>query len=99
MEIKNSKLKLQKEVDSLNRKYCKNTKNELQIHETENGFQVILSGKKDKRSKTKLLKGSLGSKAVFVTYGHHPSQTTIQYLKEQDKRGSVLGIIKSYERR
>ncbi len=99
MEIKNSKLKLQKEVDSLNRKYCKNTKNELQIHETENGFQVVLSGKKDRRSKTKLLKGSLGTQAVFVTYGHHPSQTTIQYLKEQDKRGSVLGIIKSYERR
>ncbi len=87
MEIKNSRLKFQKEVDSLNRKYCKNTKNELQIHETENGFQVILSGKKDKRNKTKLLKGSLGSKAFFVTYWHHSSQTTIQYLKEQDKRG------------
>lgn len=99
MEIKNSKSKLQKEVDSLNRKYCKNTKNELQIHETENGFQVVLSGKKDRRSKTKLLKGSLGTQAVFVTYGHHPAQTTSQYLKEQDKRGAVSNIVKSYERR
>ena len=71
----------------------KNSRLKLQIHETENRFQVILFGKKDKRSKTKLLKGSLGSKAVFVTYGHHPSQTTTQYLKEQDKKGSVLSLV------
>ena len=99
MEIKNSKVKLQKEVDSLNRKYCKNTKNELHIHDNDGAFQIVLSGKKDGRSKTKFLKGSLGMKNVFVTYGHHPSQTTIQYLREQDKRGAVKNIIKSYERR
>lgn len=94
-----TKKKLQQLVDSLNKKYCANSKNYLIIDEAYGGYQIMLTGKKDKRTKNKFIKNSLESGREFITYGHHPINTTYQYLLQQDGKGAVLNTIKYHNRK
>ena len=88
-------------VNALNRKYCKNTKNVLRVSQAYGGYEVQLTGKKDKRYKNKnrWLKGSLGSGVACITYGHDTARNTLNKLNEYDSKGYVRSSIRHYQKR
>ena len=88
-------------VGALNKKYCKNTKNELRVSQAYGGYEVQLTGKKDKRFKkgANYLKNSLGSAIAQITYGHTSASETTNKLREYDSKGYVKDDINRFERR
>lgn len=88
-------------VNKLNKKYCKNTKNELTVNEAYGGYCVGLTGKKYKRGKKIFSrKGSLGS--GFGNIGsqdyHDTATNTIASLYKADFRGWIKNQIRYYEK-
>jgi len=93
-----TKKDLQAEVRRLNAKYCKNTKNKLDISQAYGGYQVVLTGKKHKNNPRKWRKGSLGSAQSNVTYGHDTATKTLNSLYQADSKGWLRSSIKHFEK-
>ena len=84
-------------VDFYNKRYCRNTKNELTIHKAYGGYCVELTGKRNKRT-GRWLKGSLGSGVADVGNPYHDTATkTIEGLYKADSRGWLKSAIRSHE--
>ena len=96
-----TKKDLQKQVDYLNNKYCKRTKNELKISQAYGGYQVVLTGKTYKRGKkTFYRKGSLGSGVVDIGNSwHDTANNTLNGLYKAESRGWLQSQIKWREKR
>lgn len=93
-----SRADLKREVERLNKKYCKNTKNELMVSGAYGGVKVNLTGKEYKRGKkTHWYKGSLGSGQADITYGYTSPKATLFKLYEADSKGWLKSSIKRYE--
>ena len=91
-----TKQDLQKEVNRLNRKYCKNTKNHLVIDKNGFGYSVNLTGKQDKRYKRfRTRKGSLGTAQVRVSGYYSGTKSEVkQRLLKNERDGSLRRIIR-----
>lgn len=90
---------LQREVDQLNKKHCKNTKNHLVIGKNGYGYSVNLTGKTYKRGKkTHWRKGSIGSSEVRLTGLGKTKKDTLARIREEDKSGNLKRIIRRRER-
>lgn len=61
-----TKKDLQNYIDSLNRKYCKHTKNHLEINSAYGGYQVVLTGKPLKRKWYQLMPSDDGKRFIKV---------------------------------
>ncbi len=95
-----TKKDLQNEVNRLNAKYCKNTKNHLVIHEAYGGYAVELTGKTYKRgNKIYYRKGSLGSGCSDIGNSYHDTATnTLSGLYKADARGWIKNSIRYHEK-
>ena len=92
-----TKRDLKNYVDYLNDKYCKNTKNHLEISQAYGGYSVELTGKTNKRT-GRPLKGSLGYASSYVGNQYHDTSTnTIRGLSMADSRGWIKSAIKQHE--
>ena len=80
---------LENVVDDLNRTLCKRSKNELYVQGAYGGYRVLLTGKRDKRTKRGYRKGSLGSGATDITYGNQSAAKTIDDLYATVRSGSL----------
>ena len=78
-----------------NKKYCKNTNNELKVDCAYGGYQVVLTGK---RKKNGGFKGPLGSGTVEITYGHQSARDTLADLWKYDSKGDIKNKVKSYNK-
>ena len=96
-----TKRDLQNYVNELNKKYCKNTKNELVIHQAYGGYSVELTGKTYKHgNRTYWRKGSIGSGCASVGNDYHDTATnTLNALYKADSRGWVKSTIRNHENR
>lgn len=84
------------EVEKLNDKYCKNTKNKLKVNEAYGGYSVMLTGKRSKKT-GKLLKGAMtGASSVGNEY-HGSVRETLDGLYKADYMGWIKSTIKYYE--
>lgn len=91
-----TKRDLQYEVNRLNNKYCRNTKNYLTISQAYGGYSVELVGKRNKRT-GKLLKGAMhGSGSIGNAY-HDTATNTLNGLYKAESRGWIRSSIRSYE--
>lgn len=91
-----TKKDLQYEVDRLNNKYCKNTKNKLTISQAYGGYSVELVGKRHKKTH-RLLKGAMsGSSSVGNQY-HDTATNTLMGLYKAESRGWIKSTIKTHE--
>lgn len=91
-----TKRDLQYEVDRLNNKYCKNTKNKLSISQAYGGYSVELVGKRNKRT-GKLLKGAMSGSGYVGNQYHDTATNTLMSLYKAESRGWVKSAIKSHE--
>lgn len=90
---------LNSEVDRLNKKYCKNTKNHLKVEKNGYGYSVNLTGKTYKRGKkTFWRKGSIGSGEVRLTGLGKTKAETIQRIREEERSGNLKRIIRRREK-
>ncbi len=87
---------LQAEVDRLNSKYCKHTRNELAVERAYGGYAVILTAKRDKRN-GKRLKGSMQGASDVGNQYHDSATNTLTGLYKAESRGWVKSSIKSHE--
>ena len=87
---------LQAEVNRLNNKYCKRTKNELTISRAYGGYSVELVGKRNKRTGKRLKGAMTGSSSVGNQY-HDTATNTLMALYKADARGWVKNSVKSHE--
>ena len=94
-----TKKDLQAEIKRLNAKYCKNTKNKLDISQAYGGYEVVLTGKRFKNNPRKWRKGSLGSGQSSVTCGHDSATKTLNSLYKAESKGWLRSSIKYYEKR
>lgn len=93
------KVDLENYVSYLNNKYCKHTKNKLEINRAYGGYSVVLTGKRNKRT-GRWLKGSMGSGASCVGNQYHDTATnTINGLLNADSRGYIKSQVRFYENR
>ena len=91
-----TKRDLQREVERLNDRYCKYTKNKLAISQAYGGYSVELVGKRNKRTH-QLLKGAMhGSASVGNAY-HDTATNTLSGLYKADARGWVKSAVHAYE--
>ncbi len=94
-----TKKDLQVEVDRLNNKYCKNTKNHFVINEKDSGFMVGMTGKDVKiGKKIYKVKGSLSNRfgSIGNTY-HTTASKTLEGVRNAEKRGWLEYSIQLYE--
>lgn len=90
---------LNSEVDRLNKKYCKNTKNHLKVGKNGYGYSVNLTGKTYKRGKkTFWRKGSIGSGEVRLTGLGKTKAETIQRIREEERSGNLKRLIRRREK-
>ncbi len=97
-----TKKDLQNEVNRLNAKYCKNTKNHLVIDKDYGcDFSVGLTGKTYKRgNKIYYRKDSLGSFCASIGTGYYKTATdALSALYKADARGWIKNSILYYEKR
>ena len=87
---------LQREVDRLNNKYCKRTKNELTISRAYGGYCVMLVGKRNKRT-GRLLKGAMTGASWVGNQYHDTATNTLNSLYIADSRGWVKSVIFRHE--
>lgn len=93
-----NKKDLQAEVNRLNEKYCKNTKNHLVVNEAYGGYSVQLTGKEYKRgNKYYKRKGSISGAAAIGYDCHDTAANTIKNLHKAESRGWVRNSIMQYE--
>ena len=91
-----TKYDLQREVDRLNAKYCKHTKNELSIDRAYGGYCVELVGKRNKRT-GKLLKGAMTGASDVGNQYHSTASNTLAGLYKAESRGWVKSNIRAHE--
>lgn len=91
-----TKKDLLSEVERLNEKYCKKTKNELYVQCAYGGYQVQLTGKKRKDGKGFV---GIGTSRINVTRGYHTANETLVELYQSDSKGDVEQTIKYFEKR
>lgn len=87
---------LQREVNRLNAKYCKRTKNQLEISRAYGGYSVELVGKRNKRTH-RLLKGAMSGSAGIGNQYHDTATNTLAGLYRADSRGWVKSAVRQYE--
>ncbi len=87
---------LQAEVDRLNAKYCKHTRNYLEVDRAYNGYSVILTGKRDKRT-GKILKGAMQGASDIGNQYHDTATNTLAGLYKAEARGWLKESIKYHE--
>ncbi len=93
-----NKKDLQAEVNRLNEKYCKNTKNHLVIHEANGRYTVELTGKEYKRgNKFYRRKGSISGTASIGQDWHDTATNTLKNIHQAESRGWVRSTIKQHE--
>lgn len=91
---------LNTEVDRLNKKYCKNTKNHLRVGHNGYGYSINLTGKTYKRGKkTHWKKGSLGSGEVRLTGLGKTKRETIERIRSEEKSGNLKRTIRRREKK
>lgn len=91
---------LNREVNRLNKKYCKNTRNHLVVGKNGNGYSVNLTGKPDKRYKGSWhrLKGSMGTSEARVSGYYSGTKSEVKTrLLQNEKDGTLKRIIKNHE--
>ena len=88
---------LESEVNRLNKKYCKNTKNHLKVSGAYGGVKVELTGKEYKRGRKTFYRG-IGSGAESVTEGYLTPRETLFNLYKKDSKGSLQYQIKHAEK-
>ena len=94
-----TKKDLQAHVDSLNLKYCKNTKNKFRLSQAYGGYQIVLTGKTYKRgSKLHWKKDSIGSGCADITYGHDTARNTLNEAYRLEAKGWLQSSLKHYEK-
>ena len=93
-----TKKDLQKEVDRLNDKYCKRTKNKLRISQAYGGYSVELVGKRHKTT-GKLLKGAMSGAADIGNPYHDTATNTLRGLYKAESKGWIKSAIKYREPR
>lgn len=84
------------EVNRLNSKYCKNTKNHLVISRAYGGYAVELTGKRNKRTH-RLLKGAMSGSAGIGNQYYDTATNTLSSLYMADRRGWVKSSVKTHE--
>ena len=89
-----TKRELEIEVERLNEKYCKRGKNEFAISYAYGGYEVVLTGKRDKKGNYK--KGSLGSGVASITDGHDSATNTLNSLYKSESRNWLQSQVKYY---
>lgn len=90
---------LNQEVDRLNKKYCKNTKNHLVIGKNGYGYSVNLTGKTYKRGKKHLWKkGSIGSGEVRLTGLGKTKKETLERIRSEEQSGHLKHVIRRREK-
>lgn len=94
-----TKKDLQNEIKRLNVKYCKNTKNKIDIDQAYGGYQVVLTGKKFKNNTKKYYKNSLGSGCASLTYGYGTATNALNDLYKSESKGWLKSSIRHYEKR
>ncbi len=95
-----TKKDLQREVDRLNEKYCKNTKNHLVVSEAYGGYAVELEGKYYKRgNKFFKRKGAMSGAASIGNDYHDTATKTLASLLKADSKGWVKNSIRHYEKK
>lgn len=94
-----TKKDLCREVERLNDKYCKNTKNHLVVGEAYGGYEVQLRGKEYKRGKkTFRRKGSMSGAIAIGNQGYDTATKTLAGLWYADSRGWVKNQIRYKEK-
>ena len=91
-----TKKELREEIDRLNKKYCRNTKNKLVLGSAYGGYQVQLTGKRYKNNPHKWR--GIGSGVSSMTYGFQSAKNTLSDLHEIDSKGYLQSRIKHYEK-
>lgn len=76
---------LETEINRLNEKYCKNTKNELKLYGAYGGYKVGLTGKKCKGAANRYR--GLGSGMTDITYGYSTPKDVLNDLYKSDSKG------------
>lgn len=91
---------LKEDVEFLNNKFCKNSKNELIVRRAYGGYRVELTGKQDKRykKKYKTLKGSIGTGSTEVTRGFDTASKTKTELWEKARSGAIKRKVSYWEK-
>lgn len=90
---------LNAEVERLNKKHCKHTKNHLVVGKNGYGYSVNLTGKTYKRGKkTYWRKGSIGSGEVRLTGLGKTKGETIAAIRKADNNGELKRIIRRKEK-
>lgn len=87
---------LQREVDRLNEKYCKNTANELVINRSYGGYAVQLTGKTYKKGNTYYNRGMSGAARIGNQYSDTATKT-LEGLYNAESRGWLKNDVKIYE--
>ena len=90
-----TKRDLESEVARMNAKYCKNTKNRLQVGGAYGGYKVVLTGKPYKNGKG--YRG-IGTGNADITYGYRSAKDTLADLYKADGRGNVKQKINHFEK-
>ena len=91
-----TKKELQSEIDRLNKKYCKNTKNKLKVGSAYGGYQVQLTGKRYKNNPRKWR--GIGSGVSSVTFGYQSATKTLSDLYKAESKGHLRSQISHYEK-
>lgn len=94
-----TKKDLERHVHYLNKTVLKNKKNRLAISSAYGGYEVVLTGKTDKRYKHKKVyrKDSLRSAVHSITNGHDSARKTNEKLLNARNNGDLEYIIDRYE--
>ncbi len=93
----NSREELFREVERLNKKYCKYTKNKLTVGKAYGGYSVDLIAKEYRRNGHTHYRGGLGTGCATITYGYRPAKETLFNLYREESQGYLKNKIKSYE--
>ena len=95
-----TKKELQAVVDDYNKRYCKNTKNELCLSGAYGGYGIRLTGKRDNRYKKTIRwrKSSLRSGQTDVTYGYKSASKVLDEFYGMVRMGGLKRKIDYWEK-
>ena len=88
---------LNQEVDRLNKKYCKNTKNHLVIGKNGYGYSVNLTGKTYMRGKKRFLKKGASGEVRLTGLGK-TKRETLERIRSEEQSGNLKRIIRRREK-
>jgi len=91
-----TKKHLEWEVDRLNRKYCRDTKNQFRVQSAYGGYQVQLTGKPYANNPNRYR--GMGTRVLSVTPRFTSASDTLNVLHSAEKQGILLEDIMRAER-